>query len=328
LLRNIFGGSIGGPIKKNQAFFFFTYEGFREATATSVVREVPLPTLGQGLVRFRTESGDSDPGCPAGTPAGVNCLTPAEIEAAYIAANGHSPGINPAALAVLAGAAQRYPANDSTVGDGLNTGGFRFNARTPTELNTYIGRVDFNLTNSQTLFVRGNYQNDLVTRAVYFSPDCSVAGDNIQCFPDTPPLTTWNHPKGIAVGHTWTVNNAMVNRFSYGLTRASFTQNGDSNENQVNFRFIFSPSAFARTLRRTTPVHNFVDDVSWVRGNHTYGFGGNVRLIRNNRNSLGASFDQAFINPSFYNVSGAVLTDPFSDFASRNDLRDALASVI
>ncbi|HKY45879.1 MAG TPA: carboxypeptidase regulatory-like domain-containing protein, partial [Pyrinomonadaceae bacterium] len=328
LLRNIFGGSVGGPIKKDRAFFFFTYEGFREATATSVVREVPLPTLGQGIVRYRTESGESDPGCPAGTPSGVNCLTPGEIEAAYIAANGNSPGINPAGLAVLAAAAQRYPANDTTVGDGLNTSGFRFNARTPTELNTYIGRLDFNLTNSQTLFVRGNYQNDLVTRAVYASPDCSVPGDAIQCFPDTPPLTTWNHPKGIAVGHTWTVSPSMVNRFSYGLTRASFTQNGDSNENRVNFRFIFSPAAFARTLRRTTPVHNFVDDISWVRGNHTWGFGANIRLIRNNRVSQGASFDQAIINPSFYNVSGAVITDPFSDFESSNDLRDALASVI
>ena len=328
LLRNIFGGSVGGPIKKDRAFFFFTYEGFREATATSVVREVPLPTLGQGIVRFQTESGASDPGCPAGTPAGVECLTPAEINAAYIAANGSSPGINPAALNVLAAAAQRYPANDTTVGDGLNTGGFRFNARTPTELNTYIGRFDFNLTNNQTLFVRGNYQNDIVTRAVYFSSDCSVPGDNIQCFPDTPPLTTWNHPKGLALGHTWTVNNAMVNRFNYGFTRASFTQNGDSNENRVNFRFIFSPQAYARTLRRTTPVHNFVDDISWVRGNHTLGFGANIRLITNNRNSLGPSFDEAIINPSFYNESGDVLIAPFTDFASGSDLRDALASVI
>jgi carboxypeptidase family protein len=328
LLRNIFGGSVGGPIKKDRAFFFFTYEGFREATATSVVREVPLPTLGQGIVRFQTESGASDPGCPAGTPAGVECLTPAEINAAYIAANGSSPGINPQALAFLAAAAQRYPANDITVGDGLNTGGFRFNARTPTELNTYIGRLDFNLTSNQTLFVRGNYQNDQITRAVYFNPDCSVAGDNIQCFPDTPPLTTWNHPKGLALGHVWTVNNSIVNRFNYGLTRASFTQNGDSNENRINFRFIFSPQSFARTLRRTTPVHNFVDDVSWVRGNHTLGFGANVRLITNNRNSLGPSFDQAVINPSFYNESGDVLIAPFTDFASGSDLRDALASVI
>lgn len=328
LLRNIFGGSVGGPVKKDRAFFFFTYEGFREATATSVVREVPLPTLGQGLVRYRTESGFSDPGCPAGTPAGVDCLTPDEINAAYTAANGSSPGINPAALAVLADAANRYPANDTTVGDGLNTSGFRFNARTPTELNTYIGRFDFNLTNQQTLFVRGNYQNDTVTRAVYFNPDCSVAGDNIQCFPDTPPLTTWNHPKGIAFGHIWTASNSVVNRFNYGLTRASFTQNGDSNENRINFRFIFSPNAFARTLRRTTPVHNFVDDISWVRGNHSYGLGANVRLIRNNRVSQTPSFDQAIINPSFYNESGAVITNPFSDFESLNDLRDALASVI
>src|SRR4029079_18842562 len=126
LLRHIFGGSVGGPIKKNRAFFFFTYEGFREATGTSVVREVPLPTLGQGVVRYFTASGASDAGCPAGTPAGVNCLTPAEINAGYTAANGVSPGVNPQALAVLAAAAAKYPANDFSVGDGLNTAGFRF----------------------------------------------------------------------------------------------------------------------------------------------------------------------------------------------------------
>src|SRR5207244_8479376 len=34
LLRNIFGGDLGGPIKHDRAFFFVTYEGFREPTAT------------------------------------------------------------------------------------------------------------------------------------------------------------------------------------------------------------------------------------------------------------------------------------------------------
>ncbi|HEU4434278.1 MAG TPA: carboxypeptidase-like regulatory domain-containing protein [Pyrinomonadaceae bacterium] len=327
LLRNIFGGSVGGPVKRDRAFFFFTYEGFREATATSVVREVPLPTLGQGIVRYRTKSLTSDPGCPAGTPAGVNCLTPDEIIATYNSV-GANPGINPDALAALAAAAARYPANDTTTGDGLNTSGFRFNAKTPTELNTYIARFDFNLTDRSTLFLRGNYQNDTITRSTYFDSDCSDPDDNVQCFPDTPPLTTWNHPKGLAVGHIWTATNNIVNRLNYGFTRAAFTQNGDSEENRVNFRFIFSPQGFQRTLRRTTPVHNFVDDVSWIRGNHTYGFGANIRLIRNNRNSLGASFDEAIINPSFYNDSGRVLTNGFTDFESESDLRDALASVI
>jgi hypothetical protein len=338
LLRNIFGGSIGGPIKKNRAYFFFNYEGFREATGTSVVREVPLPTLGQGIVRYRSDSGASDAGCPAGTPAGVICLTPAEINAGYLAVNGVSPGINPAALSVLAAAAARYPANDTTVGDGLNTGGFRFNARTPTDLNTYITRLDFNLTDRQTLFVRGNYQNDLVTRAVYGASDCSAATDIVQCFPDTPPLTIWNHPKGIAFGHTWTVSNNLLNRLAYGFTRTAFTQSGDSNQNRVNFRFIFSPNSFARSLSRTTPVHNFVDDVSWTKGNHTMGFGGNVRLIRNNRTSFGASFDDAITNPSFYDFSGDSVIfdvyntgDPiFPDVVSggETELRDALTAVI
>ncbi|HYE13489.1 MAG TPA: carboxypeptidase-like regulatory domain-containing protein [Pyrinomonadaceae bacterium] len=321
LLRNVFGGSIGGPLKKDRAFFFFNYEGFREASETPVVREVPLPSLGQGIVRYRNADGQI-----------VN-VTPEQIAALFP----ETGGINPNILPVLADAARRYPANDASVGDGLNTGGFRFNAKTPAELNTYIARFDFNLTDRQTFFARGNYQNDLVTRNVYGGPDCGIdsPADNIQCFPDTPPLTIWNHPKGVAFGHTWTASNTLVNRFTYGFTRASFTNAGESDENRVTFRFIFAPSGYRRGLSRTTPVHNFVDDVSWVRGNHTYGIGGNVRLIRNNRTSFGASFDDAIINPSYYNFSGDVLLTDFDGNplfpdldSSSNDLRDALATVI
>src|SRR5215475_4052052 len=240
LLRNNFGGSIGGPIMKDRIFFFFNYEGFREAKGTTVVRQVPLATYGAGIIRYKTADGSSDPSCPAGTPSGVACLTRAQISAAYLAANGIDPGTNSAVFAVLADAAKRYPANDTTTGDGLNTGGFRFNAPNPVTQNTYIARFDAKVNEKQNAFLRLNYQVD--TSLV-----------SVSRFPDTPAPTAWRHPEGLAVNHTWTISNSLVNNFTYGLTREAFTNGGDTNGSQITFRFIFQPLNFSTGTVRTTP---------------------------------------------------------------------------
>ena len=41
LKRNDFGGSVGGPIRKDKTFFFFDYEGIRERDATNATAGVP-----------------------------------------------------------------------------------------------------------------------------------------------------------------------------------------------------------------------------------------------------------------------------------------------
>lgn len=324
LLRNFFGGSVGGPIKHDRAYFFFAYEGFREATSSGGLQVVPLPHVGQGIIRYRTASGASDPSCPAGTPSGFRCLNAAQINAAYLAANGVSPGVNPNALAFLADKTQRYVVNDTTVGDGINTGGFRFSAPTPTTFDTYVAKFDFNLTDRQTLFVRGNYQEDNIGQA--------------PAFPDTTPPSIWYHPKGFALGHSWTISNKFINRFTYGLTRAAFSRQGDQTGNNVQFRFIFNP-AVTTSLTRVTPVHNLVDDLTYLKGNHTLQFGGNVRLIKNTRQSFANAFDTLTTNPSGYAASAAVLTAAgadasgapiFPDVAgsSLTPLRNILSAVI
>lgn len=323
LIRNNFGGSIGGPIKKDRVFFFFTYEGFREAKGTSVVRQVPLATYGQGIIRYKTANGASDPNCPAGTPSGVACLTRAQVSAAYLAANGVDPGTNSAVFSILAGAASRYPANDTTTGDGLNTSGYRFNAGDPVKQNTYIGRFDGKINEKQNVFLRLNYQKD-------------TSLNGVARFPDTPAPTTWRHPVGMAVNHSWAISNSLVNNFTYGLTREAFTNGGDSSQNSVIFRFIYQPVAFSRGTSRTTPVHNFVDDLSWSKGTHALQFGTNFRFISNNRTSFGTSYDNATFNPSGYDSSGTVVYTSdtgaaiFPNVASGSitPLRDALTTAI
>ena len=295
LVRNTFGGALGGPILKNKLFFFYSYEGRRDATAQPETRVVPLANLGQGIINYTY---CPDAACNA--PARAS-LTAAQVQQVY-----SDTGINQTALAALAAAAAQYPANDTTMGDGLNTGGFRFNALTPIKLNSHSARIDYTLNRKQNLFVRLNYINDHQILP--------------QWLPGTVAPQVWSHPYGIAVGHNWTIGNNWVNNFRYGFTRQAFTQGGDSNGNDIAFRFVFFPTSQSHTLTRVTPVHNFTDDLSWVRGRHTIQFGANIRKINNERVSFANAFDNAITNPSFYAGAGDHVSNTFQNYLTANHL--------
>jgi hypothetical protein len=288
LARDVFGGAVGGPIWKDKLFFFYAMEGQREQLEDSVCRTVPLAHMGQGMMKFI----GTTPSDPPGTTPHPITLTTAQFNQIF-----NIVQQNPAAVAVFAGAASRYASNSTCAGDGVNTGGFRFNSPTTIEENTHIARFDWNLARSQQVFARFNYQFDKTTGG--------------SAFPDTPTTSVWEHPYGFVVGHDWTLSANKVNNFRYGLTRQAFSVQGDSSANSIGFRFVFFPLLFARTLSRVTPTQNITDDFTWIKGKHTMQFGGNVRIIRNMRQDFANAFDDAVTNPSFYNNSGRVIDDAF-----------------
>lgn len=304
LTRHVYGGALGGPIKRDKLFFFYSFEGQRERTAIPTARVVPLASLGRGELRFDA-------------PGGVTTLTLAQLNSIYSQA-----GINPVSLAILADAARRYPANDLTpgIGDGLNTGGFRFNNPFTQDQNTHILKLDYNINSNQSAFARFNYQYDLT--------------ESDRQFPDTLPIRTWEHPLGFVVGHNWTIGSNKVNNFRYGFTRQAFSIQGDSNMNDISFRFIYSPITGRNDLSRITPVQNITDDFTYIAGNHTLQFGGNIRIIRNRRTDTGRSYDSATTNPLFYASSGRVLDRAVSNAgynvpeSSRSVIQNAAAALI
>ena len=294
LTRNQFGGSIGGPVYlprfgeggagywsgKDRMFFFFDYEARRDAQGQSYSRIVPLPHLRNGGLAFVNRN----PGCTssarlATAPQCITILTPQQVAAI----DPQHIGPNQALLDFVN---QRYPLpNDFTLGDGVNTAGFRFNVPSHRADNNYTGRVDFNISNVQRVFVRTSKISAVQTDTVN-SVAAQFPGD-----PETSQIVTGDY--AVAVGHNWTLTPNFVNSATVGISKSVLDFPNlfhPSLPNSYTFSPLSAPFADFRTQAREVPVWTYRDDVTWNKGSHGFSFGGSYKTI-NQRPTLTADYN-------------------------------------
>ncbi|MGA7931481.1 MAG: TonB-dependent receptor [Candidatus Sulfotelmatobacter sp.] len=293
LLYNVFGVTFGGPIRKNRLFFFANYEGKRQAQGTAELRIVPSASLRAGDLEYLCQT-PSD--CPGGTVNGVSgiqpgyyALGPAQIKAMDPLGIGASQGIE----SLLS----QYPAANENAGDGLNTLGYEFSSNADTEWNTYILRGDWhiNSSGSETLFWRGETQN--------------FKNPGLQQFPGQSASTTLlDDSKGSTVGLTSLISPKLVNNFHWGFIRQGTKTAGVSPYPAVELTGLDNLVPFTRSITYFVPSNQLTDSLNWTRKNHTFEFGGDFFLIRNNSSSYADSFSDVQTNPVYLNTGGIANT--------------------
>lgn len=299
LIRNQFGGNLGGPIKKNKAFFFFEYNGRRDNQGVQVENTVPLDSFRDGNISYIKKVSPSGATCG---PSSRKDTTPdciGTIDAQQVAAlDPQHIGFNSALMDFING---RYPhANDLGGGDGINTGGFFFNAPVRRTQNDYVAKVDYNLTANQRIWVRGSVLSSRVGDATNFDAPIQFPGD-----PVTHMINDASY--SYVIGHNWTIGANKSNAFYYGVTRSRLNfptaynptgtvqWRGGFGGDGIGGSILTDPYASAVNSEvRNYPIPVVRDDFNWVKGKHSFQFGGLFKFIKTYANNF-LNFDEPLI---------------------------------
>src|SRR6266436_1762351 len=295
LIRNIFGGSLGGPIKKDCLFLFLNYEGTRRAEAQSQTEAVPSLAMRDGVMQYAC----ADPTvCPGGTVTGVSGAT-------YTVTAGNN-AVSPAQLTNMdplhAGPSKTVLAylntfpvpNCNNAGDGLNYSCFNFSAPISDIKNEYISRMDYNVSRDakHRISLTGAMRNENNAQTPFLPGQ--APSENIV-----------NFNKGLIANYSGVLTSTLVNNFRYGFVRESVGIIGNSSVDWNFFRGLNDQTgAVTRTHSFQRPIHSFADDLSWIHGKHTWQFGTLLSFTRTPSNSTQSSFTGASANASWTTLSG------------------------
>jgi hypothetical protein len=263
-VRNTFGGSIGGPIRRDKTFWFANYEGQRFVTTLTNTSTVPTAAFKTGQFTFNGQPVDvSTPGSPN---------------------NIFGLPLDPTTQKILA----LYPAPNGPKVDDVR-GKLYFPSRTSTTSHNVTARVDHSFTRNEMLSVRYTFNH-------FADPNFA----HTDFLPGLGGTGTLQRRQNATLQLTSVLDQNLVNNLRIGANRINFPLTCEG----VNvFNSFSTPDAFGRGLdfplsglsgfgcltlvdrngsKRFSGTYTIGDDVSWVQGKHMFKFGVEVRDVYSN----------------------------------------------
>jgi hypothetical protein len=264
--QNQFGGTMGGPIRKNKTFFFASYEGFFQRTATTYVLNTPTDQMRGGDFGqlLTAPGGPTTIYDPLSSKTGANRTPfPGNI----------IPSDRLDRTAVIMSKIQWNEPNQP----GL-TNNFVNNASSGSTNNTISGRVDHTLSDKQRLFARYNYAAPVpVLVSPYHNSEYTFGTRK------TPLMTA-------VVGDTWTFSPSLI-----GDLRLSYLRNHNTrypDQLGIDLTTVGWPASYnLQDTTRTLPqicVTNY-DFLAGAQGGYCQGNPQSVIVVTNNVYSLSPS---------------------------------------